>query len=89
MPFSYYDVVGGIGASLILLGFYRTSIGRWTNKSFWYELDNMVGAFLLVIYNLNRGAHVSLVLDTIWVIVALRGITSIAERRKGRKKSEG
>ncbi len=76
------DVIGGAGASLILLGFYRTSIGKWTNKSFWYELDNMTGALLLIIYNLNRRAYVSLVLDVVWVLVALRGITSIAERRR-------
>lgn len=74
--------IGTLGAALILLGFYRTSIGRWTNKSFWYELDNLVGASLLMVYNLNREAHISVVLDIVWVVVALRGITSIKDRIK-------
>lgn len=82
------DVVGAAGATLILLGFFRTSIGKWTNKSFWYELDNMVGAALLVIYNLNRQAYVSLVLDIVWVMVAIMGITSIAERRQKMHKKQ-
>ncbi len=81
------DIVGAAGAALILLGFYRTSIGKWTNKSFWYELDNMAGAGLLVIYNLNRKAYVSLVLDIVWVMVAIMGITSIAERRQRTHKT--
>lgn len=88
MPRPLIDIIGITGAALILLGFYRTSIGKWTNKSFWYELDNMLGASLLIVYNLNRRAYVSLVLDIVWVLVAIRGITSIAERRAGRRRSK-
>ncbi len=76
---------GLAGASCVLFGFYRTSIGKWTGKSFWYELDNLVGASLLIIYQLSIGAYVTLVLNVTWVIVAFVGITSIAQRRRGRK----
>jgi membrane-bound ClpP family serine protease len=79
-------VFGLVGASCILLGFYRTSIGKWTGKSFWYELDNLVGASLLIIYQLSIGAYVTLVLNIVWVIVAFAGITSIAQRRRGTRK---
>lgn len=81
MSVNLIDVVGAVGAALILLGFYRTSVGKWNNKSIWYELDNLLGAGLLIVYNLNRQAYVSLVLDVVWVMVAIMGITSIAERR--------
>lgn len=77
---------GLAGASFVLFGFYRTSIGKWTGKSFWYELDNLIGASLLIIYQLSIGAYVTLVLNITWVIVAFVGITSIAQRRRGRKK---
>lgn len=77
-----YDVVGFIGASLILFGFYRTSIGRWKNKSFWYELDNTIGALLLIVYQLHLQAYISVVLNFIWAIVAFRGIVSFEERRR-------
>lgn len=75
-----YNFVGGIGAVLILFGFYRTSIGRWKNESFWYELDNVIGACLLIIYQLHLKAYVSVVINIIWAIVAFRGLTSFAER---------
>ena len=77
---------GIVGASCILLGFYRTSIGKWTGKSFWYELDNLLGASLLIVYQLSIGAYVTLILNVIWVIVAFVGITSIVERRRGVRK---
>lgn len=85
---NYYNGLGIIGALLILLGFYRISIGRWTNKSFWYELDNMAGAILLVVYQFHLHAYISVVLNTIWTIVAFRGLTSFAARYslKQRKK---
>jgi hypothetical protein len=75
-----YDALGICGACLIFLGFYRTSIGKWKNKSFWYELDNTVGACLLVIYQFHLHAYISMVLNTVWAIVAFRGLTSFAER---------
>ena len=77
---------GVAGASCILFGFYRTSIGKWTGKSLLYELDNLLGAVLLITYQLSVGAYVTLFLNVIWVIVAFAGITSIAQRRRGLRK---
>jgi hypothetical protein len=83
-------LIGILGALLVLFGFYRTSLGKWTGKSLWYELDNFAGATLLVIYQFRVGAYVSVVVNIIWAIVALIGVTSIAQRRnwkirRGRK----
>lgn len=74
------DIVGALGACLVLFGFYRISIGRWKNKSFWYELDNFVGALLLVYYQIHTQAYISVVVNIIWATVAFRGLTPFAER---------
>jgi hypothetical protein len=76
-----FNIVGTIGASLILLGFYRTSIGKWQSKSFWYELDNLAGALLLITYQIHNHAYITVVLNIVWATVALRGLTSFGERR--------
>lgn len=75
-----YNFIGFLGAVLILLGFYRTSIGKWENKSFIYELDNVVGAILSIIYQWHFHALISAVVNIIWAVVAFRGVTSIVER---------
>jgi hypothetical protein len=75
-----YNIVGFLGASCLLFGFYRISIGKWKNKSFWYELDNLMGAAFLIIYQLHLRAYISVVLNVIWTLVAFRGIVSFAER---------
>jgi hypothetical protein len=79
------DIIGIIGCLLILFAFYRTSIGRWTGKSLWYELDNLFGAVCLIIYSYDKSAYVNIVLNMVWAVVAIRGVSSIGERRKSRR----
>lgn len=83
-----YNIVGFIGAVLILLGFYRTSIGKWKNKSFIYEFDNLVGALFVIIYQFHHKAYIGVVVNGIWAIVAFRGLLPFAERynRKVRRQ---
>lgn len=77
-----YTILGLVGALLILFGFYRTSIGRWTGKSLWYELDNLIGALMVASYQIHYRAYISVGVNVVWAVVALRGITSYRERRK-------
>ena len=79
-PDFLFNVLGTIGASLVLLGFYRTSIGRWTNKSLWYELDNVIGASCLIVYALHNQTYISIVINAVWLFVAFRGLMPFAER---------
>lgn len=87
MPEYAYTIAGITGALLILLGFYRTSIGQWKTKSFWYELDNAFGALLLIVYQAHLHAYISAVLNVIWAIVAFRGLTSFVERYERKRKN--
>ncbi len=80
-----YTIIGVIGALMVLFGFYRTSIGKWTGKSFWYELDNLVGASLITVYQFHYHVYVTVVLNIIWAIVAFRGVITYRERRRKRR----
>ena len=81
-----YTALGLVGAAIVLFGFYRTTIGKWTGKSFWYELDNLIGAILVAIYQIHYRAYISVAVNVIWAIVALSGISSYRERRARRRK---
>ena len=80
------DIIGIVVCLLVLLAFYRTSIGRWTGKSLWYELDNLLGAVCLIIYSYEKAAYVNIILNLVWAVVAFKGVTSIEERRRARRK---
>lgn len=75
-----FDIIGIVGAALVLLGFYRLSIGQWKNKSFIYEFDNLLGASLLAAYQLHHKAYITVIVNIIWAVIAFRGLTSFAER---------
>lgn len=75
------DFLGVAGAGFILFAFYRTSIGKWTGKSIWYELDNLIGGSFMVIYAFSKSAYISIFLNGVWLFVGFRGVSSYAERR--------
>jgi len=85
MHWELIDWVGLAGGLVLLFAFWRTSIGKWTGKSLWYELDNLIAAILLSIYSYSKGAIISVALNMVWGVVAFRGVTSYAERRNRRK----
>jgi len=87
MHMDWYNIVGTLGAALILLGFYRTSIGKWKSKSLVYELDNLVGSILLLVYHIHFQAYIGAVLNLVWMVVAFRGLTSFTERYRVGKKA--
>lgn len=86
MKFGLIDWLGILGGATLLFAFWRTSIGKWTGKSLWYELDNFLAAALLIAYAFSKGAYVSIVINGVWAIVAIRGVTSYAERRIRRRR---
>ena len=79
-PDIIYNGLGVIGALMLLFGFFRVNSGRWNNKSFWYELDNVIGATLIIIYQIRYHAFVTVVVNAIWACVALWGLTVFLRR---------
>ena len=77
-----YTYLGILGAIFILFGFYRISIGKWTGRSRLYELDNLVGALLIVTYSFHHKAYINVVINIIWAIVAIKGLSSYRQRVK-------
>ncbi|HSW90495.1 MAG TPA: hypothetical protein VLF64_00700 [Candidatus Saccharimonadales bacterium] len=86
MTFGFIDWLGYIGGAVLLFAFWRTSIGKWTGKSLWYELDNLIAGILLTVYTFDKRAYASVIINLVWAVVAFRGVTSYAERRMRTKR---
>ncbi|MDZ7786046.1 MAG: hypothetical protein U5L95_02890 [Candidatus Saccharibacteria bacterium] len=82
---SVVDIIGLTGAALIIFGFFRITLGMWTSRSLWYEIDNLAGATLLGIHELLIGAYIPMVLSLMWAIVAIKGLTSFQQRSDEQK----
>lgn len=80
------NVLAVVGSILMLFGFYRVTTGKWNNKSFWYEVDNLIGAIFIIAYQLYYHAFVSVVVNLIWAGVAVAGLTVFFRRFYRRRK---
>ena len=77
------EVVGWIGAILILAGYGLLTAGKVTAKSVSYQAMNVVGAIGFIANSSWNGAWPSAILNVIWVgigVVALIRISSRARR---------
>ena len=81
-----YNVVGIIGAVMLLFGFYRVNSGKWSNKSVVYELDNLIGAILIIVYQIRYQAFVTVAVNAIWALVALWGLYIFFRRVHAHRK---
>jgi len=70
------------GAGLILLGYFQVSRGAWKGKGLPFQLTNLCGAVLLLVYALVLTAYANVLLNAVWLVVAVVTITHLILRRK-------
>jgi hypothetical protein len=87
MDWQPLDYIGLLGGLLLLFAFWRTTSGVWKVTSPWYELDNFLAAGLLMYYSWQKHAYVNIFLNVIWGLVAVKGLSSYAERRLVRSQN--
>lgn len=72
------EIVGWIGAGLILLGYALVSSGRIEARSVSFQLMNLLGAAGFVINSGFHGAWPSTILNVIWIGIAAVSLASLA-----------
>jgi hypothetical protein len=71
------EIIGWIGAGLILAAYLLLSIGKLPAKSVAYQGMNLVGAIAFVVNSGWNGAIPSAALNVIWAFIALFALTRI------------
>lgn len=82
----FLNILAVTGSVLLLFGFYRVNTGKWSNKSFWYEVDNLLGAIFLIAYQLYYHAYVSVAVNIVWGGVAVVGLSVFLRRLHHHRK---
>ncbi|AMM51754.1 hypothetical protein TH61_12005 [Rufibacter sp. DG15C] len=63
------EAIGWAGALCSLLGFSLNTLNLISSQSLTYLLLNVLGCFFLIIYAVNKKAHASWVLNSIWLLI--------------------
>ncbi len=66
------DLIGWIGAGLIVLAYYLVSTKKTKSDSSIYQLLNLFGAVALIINTYVKGAIPSTVLNVVWAFIAIK-----------------
>ena len=75
------EVVGWVGATLILLAYLLLSAGRLTGQSLVYQGMNVVGAAGFIVNGWWHGAIPSAALNVLWLLIGAFASWRILKRR--------
>ncbi len=67
-------IIGTFGAGIVLVAFFLNQAHRLSQDSLSYDVLNLLGSSLLVLYALLLGSTPFLVLNGIWCLVSLRDV---------------
>jgi hypothetical protein len=81
MPTWMIHVIGNVGVLLVLVAYLLVSNGRIASTSPKYQWLNLVGAAILIAYSVVFVAWASVVLNSIWLLIALVALVKIRRQR--------
>jgi hypothetical protein len=67
----WLDLIGWIGAVLLLTAYALVSTERWRGRSFRFQLCNALGSGCLIANTAYYGAYPSTAVNVVWVVIAL------------------
>lgn len=66
-----YEIIGWIGAILVLAAYILVSLNKLIPTGFYYQSLNLVGAICLIINTIYLKAYPSCFVNIVWVLVAV------------------
>ena len=75
-------IIGSIGAALILIAFILNQLNKWKKTDLKYDLVNLIGSVILMVFSWLIFAWPFLVLNSVWAGVSLRDVIKDLKDRK-------
>lgn len=70
-PKPRFQIIGWIGMILILAAYFLVSFDMMTVHNIWFQLMNIIGSFGLVLVAFGRRDWQPMVLNIIWILIAI------------------
>ena len=67
-------IIGALGATLILIAFILNQLNKWKKTDLSYDIVNLVGSVLLIIFSYMINAWPFIILNSVWAVVSLRDV---------------
>ena len=90
MPLTLWlHLVGTLGAALLLVAYWLVSKNKIQGESKLYQLLNVGGSVILVVYSALLQAWSSMALNVVWTLIGLAMLRQISARVKGQGPKAG
>ena len=76
----FITFIGTLGASMILLAFIMNQLHKWKDDYLVYDLVNMLGGAVMVIYAMMLQSWPFAILNIVWMGLSLRDFVKDLER---------
>ena len=73
------EIIGWIGAVLIIGAYYLNINGKIKSSSAWYIVSNLVGGIFFTINTFVHQAYPSMIVNIIWIFIA---VEALAKKKK-------
>lgn len=70
----FVEIIGWIGAVLIVGAYYLNISGKIKSTSAWYIVSNLLGGIFFTINTLVHHAYPSMIVNIIWVFIAIAAL---------------
>lgn len=80
----FWNIIGYVSAVLLLGAYLGVTTGKLKPTSLGYQGLNFVGTFLLIVYSLTKNAYASVLLNAVWIMVAVLGLWRWAQSRRAK-----
>lgn len=80
------DVIGFVGALLLLLAYFMVTTRRWVAFSWPYQAINISAAILLLVYSIEKSAHANVMLNAVFIAVGIFGAYKLLTTKKSTRK---
>lgn len=81
------NIGGYVGSILLVVSFLLVTRGKWKPQSMYYLFANLFGALLLSMYQFWLGAYAGVLLNVVFVSVALWGVATYWSPNKPHSKN--
>jgi hypothetical protein len=68
------EIIGTLGATIILVAFLLNQSEKLKNSDFRYDFMNLVGSAFLIAYAVILGSIPFIILNTVWGLVSLKDL---------------
>jgi hypothetical protein len=76
------DIIGWLGAATVIVAYGLNSYQKIKSDSYPFQIANLAGGILLIIYAFYKKADANVFINIVWVIIAISSLFKLARKKK-------